>query len=139
MLLVCHKTILCLLMLLLPLAGQASEAKIRAARKAVTEWLALVDQQQYQESWNQAASLFRQQVDAAVWSQQLSGARKPLGNVTNRVQMNAAYSTSLPGAPDGEYVVFQFKTEFTNKKNAVETVTPMLDGKRWRVAGYYVR
>ncbi|MDH3763924.1 MAG: DUF4019 domain-containing protein [Gammaproteobacteria bacterium] len=33
----------------------------------------------------------------------------------------------------------QFKTEFKNKKNAIETVTPMFDRGQWRVSGYYVR
>jgi hypothetical protein len=47
---------------------------------------------------------------------------------------------SLPGAPDGEYVVIQFKTAFENKKFAIETVTPMLDGDgKWRVSGYFIR
>jgi hypothetical protein len=30
---------------------------------------------------------------------------------------------TLPGAPDGEYVVFQFNTSFEQKSAAVETVT----------------
>ncbi len=48
--------------------------------------------------------------------------------------------TSLPGAPDGEYVVIQIQTSFENKKSAVETITPMLDKDgRWRVSGYQIR
>ena len=50
------------------------------------------------------------------------------------------YQTSLPGAPDGQYVVIQFKTSFENKRSAVETVTPMFGkDQRWRVSGYYIR
>ena len=53
---------------------------------------------------------------------------------------NQTYKTSLPGAPDGEYVVMEFTTAFTNKKSAIETITPMLDEDgQWRVAGYYIR
>lgn len=48
--------------------------------------------------------------------------------------------TSLPGAPDGKYVVIQYDTSFENKKAAVETVTPMLDKDgKWRVSGYYIK
>ncbi len=48
--------------------------------------------------------------------------------------------TSLPGAPDGEYVVIQYNTEFENKKVAIETITPMLDDDgKWRVSGYYIK
>jgi hypothetical protein len=50
------------------------------------------------------------------------------------------YATSLPGAPDGEYVVIQFETSFENKNDAVETVTPMKDEDgKWRVSGYFIR
>ncbi len=48
--------------------------------------------------------------------------------------------TSLPGAPDGEYVVISYETSFTNKKSAIETVTPMLDKDgKWRVSGYFIK
>jgi hypothetical protein len=49
------------------------------------------------------------------------------------------YATSLPGAPDGEYVVIRYDTTFENKRASVETVTPMRDvDGTWRVSGYYV-
>ena len=53
--------------------------------------------------------------------------------------MASTYTTSLPGAPDGEYVVLQYESEFQRKKYAIETVTPMLDDGQWRVSGYYIR
>jgi hypothetical protein len=50
------------------------------------------------------------------------------------------YTTSLPGAPDGKYVVIQYETSFEHKKSAIETVTPMLDKDgKWRVSGYYIK
>jgi len=66
--------------------------------------------------------------------------RKPLGKVLSRKVINSTYTTLLPGAPDGQYVVIQFETSFENKHNAVETVTPMLEPNgQWRVSGYYIR
>ena len=59
--------------------------------------------------------------------------------VSRRVK-TARYATSLPGAPDGQYVVIQYRTSFANKKSAIETVTPMRDSDgQWRVSGYYIR
>jgi hypothetical protein len=59
--------------------------------------------------------------------------------VTRKVKTKS-YRTSLPGAPDGEYVVIQFDTSFVNKKAAVETVTPMMDKNGvWRASGYYIK
>ena len=53
---------------------------------------------------------------------------------------SAKFSTSLRGAPDGEYVVFQFKSSIGNKASALETVTAMKDpDDTWRLAGYFIK
>ncbi|MEW5723696.1 MAG: DUF4019 domain-containing protein, partial [Thermodesulfobacteriota bacterium] len=62
--------------------------------------------------------------------------RKPTGAVLSREVLSKRFMTSLPGAPDGRYVVIQFKTSFEKKKEAIETVTPLLDQDgAWRVSG----
>lgn len=134
-----HKPTLILLLILLPALSGASEQKKNAAAQEAGKWLALVDGLQYQDSWERAASLFKQQVTGKQWLQAISAVRTPLGNMVSRQLASANYTTSLPGAPDGEYVVLQFKTAFKNKQNAIETVTPMFDRGQWRVSGYYVR
>ncbi len=130
---------LIILLTLLPMTGFADEQKKQAAEQEAGKWLALVDGGQYQESWERAASLFKQQVNAEQWSQALAAARTPLGALVSRQLLSAAYETSLPGAPDGEYVILQFQTRFKNKKSAIETITPMMDNGNWRVSGYYIR
>ena len=58
-----------------------------------------------------------------------------LGKVLSRKLVSKTYTESLPGAPDGKYVVVQYRTSFEHKESAVETVTPMLDEDgRWRVS-----
>lgn len=121
-----------------PLVAAASD-KEESARQAALAWLTLVDTQQFARSWDETALLFRGQVNRADWVKAVSAARKPFGDLVSRSLISATYATSLPGAPDGEYVVLQFATIFTNKAKAVETITPMLDAGRWRVSGYFVR
>jgi len=122
----------------------AAESKVAARKEAAVavakQWLAVVDEGKYAESWDGAAELFQGAVPKGQWVQQLGGSRAPLGQVLKRDLKWQAYKTRLPGAPDGEYVVIQFVTSFTNKKAAVETVTPTLetDGK-WRVSGYFIK
>ena len=130
---------LAIFLVVVPLIGSADEGKEEVAKRAALEWLALVDAMQYEASWKEAASLFRAQVSTADWAKAVAAARSPLGDLVARHLMSATYATSLPGAPDGEYVVLQFQTGFENKAQAVETVTPMLDEGRWRVSGYYIR
>ena len=111
-----------------------------AALSAAEKWLAIVDSKKYAESWKEAAELFRNAVPPQQWEQSMQAVREPLGKLISRKVKTKAYQTSLPGAPDGEYVVIQFNTSFENKKKAVETVTPMMgkDGV-WRVSGYYIK
>jgi len=53
---------------------------------------------------------------------------------------STTYTESLPGVPDGKYVVIQYQTSFAKKKAAIETVTPVLDEDgRWRVSGYFIK
>lgn len=116
------------------------KAAVEAAKKAAEAWLKLVDEGKYQESWDDASTSFKDHVTAEQWSKMIGVARNPLGAVISRNFKLARYSTSLPGAPDGEYVVIQYDTSFANKKAAVETITPMLDKDgQWRVSGYYIK
>ena len=128
------------LILLNWLPAFADEAAEIRALEASDMWLKLSDSGRYSESWETAAELFRNAISKEQWSQSLNGVRKPLGKVLKRSVKSKQYATSLPGAPDGEYVVIQYETSFEKKKSSIETVTPMLekDGK-WRVSGYYIK
>ena len=125
----------------LPSAMAADQsAATAAASSAAQSWLKLIDQGDYHASHEQASSLFKNAVSAEQWSQASGAVRKPLGALISRQQKNATYATSLPGAPDGQYVVIQYDTSFEHKQSAVETVTPMLDKDgQWRVSGYYIK
>ena len=119
------------------LADQSIEESAVAASKA---WLSLVDGGRYVESWNQAAAYFKNALSKEQWERSLVAVRKPLGSVLSRRLASKTYTKTLPGAPDGEYVVIQYQSSFENKKSAVETVTPTMqtDG-HWRVSGYYIK
>ena len=110
------------------------------AQKSTEQWLTLVDAGNYAESWKTAAGVFQTAVSQDQWEHAISAVRGPLGELVSR-KLKSAYNTkSLPGMPDGEYVVLVFDTSFANKKAAAETITPMLaaDGI-WKVSGYYIK
>lgn len=112
----------------------------KAASAAASEWLALVDEGRYGDSWQHASELFRVAVTKEQWESSLRGVRTPLGNVLSREVGSMQYVKELPGAPDGQYVVIQYKTSLEFKKSAVETITPMIDKDgKWRVSGYYIK
>lgn len=120
----------------LAFADEQTDQAVAAAKT----WLGLVDAKQYNESWVEAASFFKEKVKEEDWVKMVSAVRGPLGDMKSRELIAAQYTKSLPGAPAGEYVAMQFKTTFQNRPEAVETVTPMKDGKgAWRVSGYFIK
>jgi len=107
---------------------------------AARGWLAIVDNGEYGKSWDEAAGFMKSAVNKTDLEKSFEAVRKPLGVVKSREVNSATYTKAVPGAPDGQYVVIQFKTVFENKEGAVETVTPMLDNDgKWRVSGYYIK
>jgi len=122
-------------------AFAASQAKPEeAAGKTAASWLALVDSGKYSESWDAAAEYFKSAVTKDQWQKALQSTRTPLGKLISRKLKSATYTKSLPGAPDGEYVVILYDSSFENKQSAVETVVPMLDKDgTWRVSGYFIK
>ena len=132
---------LALVLVLLPIATMAQTVDQETEAVTAAEgWLALVDAGKYEESWKAASGFFKSAVPQGQWEQSLKAVRSPLGKLVSRKLLSKTYMTSLPGAPDGEYLVIQFETSFQNKKSAIETITPMKekDGK-WRVSGYYIK
>ena len=121
-------------------AGPNQSEEVKKAVAASGEWLGLVDGNRYSDSWDAAASYFKQSVGKEEWVMKLRAVRGPIGRVLSRDKVVAKYMTSAPGAPDGEYVVIQYESSFENKKTATETVTPMKDKDGvWRVSGYFIR
>lgn len=113
---------------------------VAQAQVAAKSWLALTDGGKYGESWDNASSLFKGAVSKADWEKAVKSVRSPLGAVKARKVKSATFTRTLPGAPDGEYVVIQFETQFENKAAAIETVTPMRDKDgAWRVSGYFIK
>jgi hypothetical protein len=136
------KSLLAALLLILTLStvSPCAEKPEKAAAEAANHWLSLVDAGNYTASWEEAAPLFKGVVSKDQWARMLQATRAPLGKTASRTLKSAAYKTSLPGAPDGHYVVIQYQSSFEHKRSAIETVTPSLgDDGQWRVSGYFIR
>lgn len=135
------KSVICVLILILaaPLL-MAQDKNTEAAQKAAESWLALLDKGDYVATYDQAASTFKARVTKEQWVHGVKGVREPLGSLVSRKLLDAREAKSLPGAPDGDYVVLHFDTSFAHKQSATETIVPMLDKDgQWRVSGYFVK
>jgi hypothetical protein len=118
----------------------AQEKPETLAQQSAERWLQLVDSGKFGESWDDSSSFFKAAVARDQWEHMLHATRDPLGKLQSRTLKSATYTKSLPGAPDGEYVVIRDESNFENKQSAIETVVPMLDKDGvWRVSGYYIK
>lgn len=118
----------------------AQDPNVKAATYAAQNWLALVDNGNYGQSWDDASALFQQKISRSQWENTLGGGRSAYGNVVSRQLKSATLDTDIPGAPAGRYVVIQFRTRFANSPMLIETITPMQEPNgQWRVAGYFVK
>lgn len=114
-------------------AATPGEEAVAAGQK----WLSLLDDKKYEESWTQAGSGFRDAVKQEQWVESLKRSREPLGSLISRTGARVQLTTSLRGAPNGEYAVLHFTTSLQNK-----TITERLDlvneDGRWQVFAYAI-
>ncbi len=102
-------------------------------------WLVLLDKGQYQEGWEAGSFYFRVMIPFDRWVKIVQSTRKENGDVISRKVHDTERVSSLPGAPEGDYIIVTFRTDYWNKKNAVETVVTTRDSDGiWRVSGYTI-
>lgn len=111
----------------------------RAGVNTAQAWAELLDKQQWAESWTQSGRMFQSGIDQAGWASTIRPLRQQLGAVSSRAVESVKNASSLPGAPDGEYKIVQFTTDFANKRGAIETVVMAREGSAWKVNGYFIR
>lgn len=120
-------------------SAAASSAPDPAGVSSARNWVALLDDQRWEESWRTAATQFKSQLSATQWASTIQSVRQPLGLVFARTFQYVTKTNSLPGAPTGEYEIVQFETNFARKRGAVETVVLARGNAGWKVAGYFIR
>ena len=117
-----------------------SQDKKTLAEGSASHWLKLVDSGNYAQSWDDTGNVLKANVARDQWQEVLLRNRAPLGALISRKLRSAEYTTKLPGAPDGQYVVLEYESSFEHKNSAIETVTPMMDKDgKWRVCLYIVK
>lgn len=121
--------------------AQTNEEAVERAKQISQEWLTLFDAEKYDSTWVEASSYFKSKISKEQWAMQIQQTRmqRPvLDSLRSRSLVAARYTTSLPKAPDGEYVVVQYEATYADEQ-WVETVTLKKDPDAWRVAGYFTK
>lgn len=131
-------TALSLVLLALGLSAHADTAPVDAAEAAALEFLALVDEHRYEESYKTASTVLRNEVAQEEWAAHIRNIREPFGQLNQRTVVSSDVYDSLPDAPPGKYVIFTFDSSFENNSSAAEVVGVVKENDgSWRVVGYY--
>ncbi len=115
-----------------------TQSDTAAARRAVDAWLALIDAGDYEEAYDTTAKSFRERVSAEEFRREVETVRATLGALRARAVTTTRRTTTLPDAPPGDYIVFEFDAVFERRPDTGERVTAVLEDGEWRVVGYYI-
>jgi hypothetical protein len=124
-----------LLFALIALVLTASPAEDEATA-AGQKWLVLLDHEKYADSWKESATMFRDLVTQEQWIASLKQFRQPMGGLVTRSVDRIDFTRTLRGAPDAEYSVIHFKTDFANKTAVTERLTLVKENGTWQAAAY---
>lgn len=95
------------------------------------QWLVLVDDKNYVQSWGQAGKAFQGHQKNDAWAKDAATLREPLGAVASRGLKSIDLSRN-------NVAVIKYDTAFAHKAAAVETVTLAFENGGWSVTDYSV-
>lgn len=118
--------------------AQAGPAKISTFTAVIPtpderarQWLVLLDDKNYAQSWSQASKSFQNRQTLDAWAKQVSALRASLGAVTSR-DLNSIDMTR------SNFAIIRYDTEFAHKA-VVETITLAFQNGGWAVDDYTVK
>jgi hypothetical protein len=127
-------------MIIFPILNETPDTeKAEKATAVAMEFLQLLDDEKYAESWQSAAVLMREKVTQEDWVEKLTKARVLSGALVERTEKSSSYSTSAKDSPEGEYIALTFASKYQRAESVSEYVTVMLEEGHWRVAGYFIQ
>lgn len=105
-------------------------ASVNAAR----QWLALVDANDWNASWDATGPSFKSLNTAAKWAEVSNQVRKQLGASKGRELISAEFA---PAPPNGVWLV-KFRGHYANKADAIETLSLVREADSWKVVGIFI-
>jgi hypothetical protein len=114
-------------------------AEESAAQRQALGFLGYLDEGRFADSYAYTGMLLRARADREAFAAQIQKARAGTGALQARELIDAAYNTSVEGAPEGQYVILHYHSNFANRQDTVETITLALAKGYWRVDGYYIK
>ncbi len=117
----------------------SQEDDMEAGVDAGVKWVKLVDDVQYEASWENGSTLMKLKMPKENWVAGLQQLRRPLGTMTERKLADVRSAKDPKGLPAGDYMVLVYQTDFSDGKGRGELLTLVHEnGKDWKVFTYQV-
>lgn len=122
-----------------PTQADPHAAEELAAERQALGFLGYLDEGRFADSYAYTGMLLRARAEREAFAAQIQKARAGTGALQARELIDATYNTSVEGAPEGQYVILHYHSNFANRQDTVETITLALAKGYWRVDGYYIK
>lgn len=103
------------------------------------EWLELLDNKKFFQSWQYASDYFKNNIEAADWDKILSTTRTKLGELKGRQLVAFANKTQFANLPEGDYLVLKFNSQFQMDGSFSELLVLTRDRGQLKVAAYFIQ
>lgn len=118
-----------------PAAAPVKKTTVTAAMPApddrAKQWLVLVDDKNYAQSWSEAGKAFQNRQKTEAWAVDAGKRRGPLGAVASRNLKSIDLSKS-------NIAVIKYDSVFAHKAAAMETITLAFENGGWVVTDYAI-
>jgi DNA-binding CsgD family transcriptional regulator len=115
-------------------AAAAAEPTEAAAAQAAEDFLKLVDESRWAESYAVTGGQFRALNTLERWTEVSEKVRPPLGKLLTR---NLVANEFVPAPPEG-YQLVKFASSYANETNQVESISLAWENGAWRVVGIVI-
>ena len=115
-----------------PVSGTPSEAE--AAARAAEDFLELIDESRWAESYAATGAQFRKANTLKVWTEVSERVRLPLGKVLTR---DIVRNEFVPAPPNG-YQLLKFASSYADGTSQVESVSLEWENGAWKVVGIVI-
>jgi hypothetical protein len=115
-------------------AAATAEAEAASAARAAEDFLKLIDESRWAESYAATGKQFRKVNTLDVWTEVSERVRSPLGKVVTR---NLVTNEYVPAPPEG-YQLVKFASSYANGTNQVESVSLEWEDGTWKVVGIVI-
>jgi len=107
------------------------------ARAAVLRWLSLIDGQDYGAAWDQASPSLQREISRTEWSEALKAGNSQLGPLRKRTLGQSRIERNPPAAPQGEYSLFRFSSEYATAIVS-ECVVLQQESGVWKIVAFWL-